>query len=279
MKSALRVISFAALVWLPVLWSNAFGHEMFLKADSLQVSPNSPVTLTLMNGTFDKSENVISRDRMHKVSITGNDVTLSPDPKDWTDVDNTSFLHFHVGEAGTYAASVVTHQKVLEKSAEMFRNYLSDYGFEGFSDPFDNDAGLETVKERYSKNATAVMQVGGVYSSDVATTSEYPLRVILKSNPYQLKLNDEITFQVLFKGNPVVNQFVKVGYAGQHGHDASGDHDHSSAYELRTDQNGIARFLITSKAVWYMHVIHLEKVNDVDADYESNWTTLAFEMK
>ena len=59
-----------------VLWSvliltssNLIAHDMFLKLRSYIVEPNTKVTLALYNGTFDKSENIITRDRMIDVSV------------------------------------------------------------------------------------------------------------------------------------------------------------------------------------------------------------------
>ena len=61
-----------------VLWSvliltssNLIAHDMFLKLRSYIVEPNTKVTLALYNGTFDKSENIITRDRMIDVSVVG----------------------------------------------------------------------------------------------------------------------------------------------------------------------------------------------------------------
>ena len=51
--------------------SNLFAHDMFLKLRSYIVEPNTKVTVALYNGTFDKSENVITRDRMIDVSVVG----------------------------------------------------------------------------------------------------------------------------------------------------------------------------------------------------------------
>ena len=60
-------------------------------------------------------------------------------------------------------------------------------------------------------------------------------------------------------------------------HDASGGHLNS--YDLRTDNDGRARFLLSNKALWYISLIHMRKINDAEADYESNWATITFQVK
>ena len=48
-----------------------------------------------------------------------------------------------------------------------------------------------------------------------------------------LKVGDEVSFQVLYQGRPVANQFINAGHVGL-----------LNAYQLRTDKNGIAKFKI-----------------------------------
>lgn len=48
------------------------SHVMFLKFDSYFLQPNTDTTIQLFNGTFAKSENVITRNRMIDVSLVGN---------------------------------------------------------------------------------------------------------------------------------------------------------------------------------------------------------------
>lgn len=44
---------------------------MFLKLDSYFLEPDKPALIRLYNGTFDKSDNVIDRNRMADVSLVG----------------------------------------------------------------------------------------------------------------------------------------------------------------------------------------------------------------
>ena len=40
------------------------SHDMYLKPDPFFLQPNTKATIYLYNGTFEKSENVIARNRM-----------------------------------------------------------------------------------------------------------------------------------------------------------------------------------------------------------------------
>ncbi len=57
---------------LVLAWVGIFNaHDMFLNLDTFFLKPHSDVSILLFNGTFEKSENVITRDRMVDVSIVG----------------------------------------------------------------------------------------------------------------------------------------------------------------------------------------------------------------
>ena len=47
----------------------AAAHDMFLILADHDVEPHSSIEIALYNGTFDKSENAIDRDRMIDVSV------------------------------------------------------------------------------------------------------------------------------------------------------------------------------------------------------------------
>ena len=267
------VIAIAGLsAAMPVL-----AHEMFLKAKEYVVAPTSDQVVRLINGTFDKSENSINRDRMADVSIAANGRVTSPTEDAWYDDSNSSYLRYRTGVAGTYVIGVSTRPSMIELSADDFMTYLRHDGILDTLATFENDNKLSEVRERYSKHVRAVVQVGDERSVDYSKPLGYPVEILLEQNPYDLNIGDELSFRVLFNGEPVANQIVRASYEGFHGHDASGGH--SNAYNLRTDEDGRARFLLNNAALWYIALIHMEKIDDAEVDYESNWATLTFEVK
>lgn len=253
------------------------AHELFLKPDNYFLKPHSNESLRLVNGTFDKSLNFVSRERMQDVSIAAEGKVRHPSAADWHDADASSYLTFSTGKAGTYAAGVSTRPSMKTLPAEDFRAFLKLYGALDSLALFDNDNKLSAVRQRSSKHVKAVVQVGDAYSSDYSKRLGYPVEIILKNNPYKLKLNDELKFQVLFNGKPAANQLVYVSHAGFHEDDQS--EKRLNAQKLRTDKNGLASFKVGKKSAWYIALIHAQLVKDAEADYEANWSTLTFEMR
>ncbi|MDX1463859.1 MAG: DUF4198 domain-containing protein, partial [Marinirhabdus sp.] len=91
-----------------------FGHDMYLKMDTFFLQPNQKATLDLYNGTFEKSENVIDRDRMQDASLLGNGQRTAIKNQQWTEIDSMTRLTFTTGEAGTWVAGVSTKARNIE---------------------------------------------------------------------------------------------------------------------------------------------------------------------
>ncbi|MEL6975642.1 MAG: hypothetical protein AAGL29_09650, partial [Bacteroidota bacterium] len=54
-----------------LIWVILFccSHDLYLKMETYLLQPNQQATLSLYNGTFEKSENIITRDRMLDASF------------------------------------------------------------------------------------------------------------------------------------------------------------------------------------------------------------------
>lgn len=255
----------------------ASAHEMFLKSEGHVLPPNSAQVVRLVNGTFDVSKNSIARDRMADVSIVAHGTVVKPAAADWYDDDNSSYLKYRAGMPGTYVFGVSTRPNIITMSGDDFAKYLKHDGILDELARFEKVARPKTVRERYSKHVRAIVQIGDVRTPDYSAKLGYPIEIILEQNPYDLKFGRELGFQVLYQGRPLANQLVYASYESFHGHDESGEHINS--YKMRTDADGRAKFLLSNKALWYLSLIHLQKIDDKDADYESNWATLTFSVK
>ena len=301
------VILFAAFV----LFSS---HDMFLKMGSYFLQPNTPATIKVFNGTFDKSENVIARKRMADVSLVGNGIRTRPDTTAWTEIDSTiTVLNFKTGEAGTWVAGLSTHPNNIELTAEEFNEYLEH---DGVLDMLEwrkaNNALGEKAVEKYSKHVKAIFQVGGTKTNDWQTALGYPIEFVPMSNPYDLKPGDVLQVKLLRNGQPLPNQLVYAGSDGsEHGHSHEGEqaeahegehehadgHDHDEAHshdheakaekeaehhhdatQLRTDANGIVSLTAASEGQWYLRTIHMTASQEPGLPHESNWATLTFEV-
>ena len=260
------------------------GHDMFLKLDSYFLEPNKPASIHLYNGTFDRSDNAITRDRMLDVTIKGNSQSITPGDSMWTDVGPTPVLNFLAENSGTYVAGVSTAARSIEMSAEDFNGYLEHDGVLDVLEQRKKEGttGAAAV-EKYSKHVKVIFQVGEEKTSDWDTNLNYPIEFIPQSNPYELKIGDKISAVLLRDGKPLVNQLVQWGtesheHEDGHTHEESGeDHKHNEV-QLRTNSKGIVETQISASGKWYFRTIHMIDSKEEGFTHESNWATITFEV-
>ncbi|MEN8249383.1 MAG: DUF4198 domain-containing protein [Bacteroidota bacterium] len=260
-----------ALLLLTLLLSS---HELFLKIDSHFLKPDSKAELYLYNGTFDESENVITRDRIVNDKVIGPKFMLNPKKKDYYDKHNVTYLKFETGDAGTYVAGVSTLPNMIELTAREFKEYLEHEGLtDVLADREKTGKSNRPAKEKYSKHVKNILQVGDRLTEHYNIELGYPIEFIPLENPYAKKVGDDISFKLLRSGNPVADQVVHYSFRS--------DSNKTSGAEssIRTNKDGIITIPISKAGKWYIATIHMVESSENGVDYESNWATLTFEIK
>ncbi|MFC3879882.1 DUF4198 domain-containing protein [Algoriphagus namhaensis] len=207
------------------------SHDMFLKLDTFFLQPNTDSTIQLLNGTFERSENVIDRNRMLDVSLVMNGQRSKADSSQWFEKDSITYLRFNTGEEGTYVAGVSTATRNIEMDGEAFNSYLEHDGvLDELEWRKENNAMDKAALERYSKHVKTIFQVGESLSDDWNTVLGYPIEFVPLENPYDIHPGHELQVKLLWGGQPLANQLVYVGNDGsgaEHSHEAeAGEHTH-----------------------------------------------------
>lgn len=283
------------------------SHDMYLKMDSYFLSPQQDAVIDLYNGTFDKSENIIDRDRMLDASLLGNGQRIKVAESQWSEKDSITKLHFTTGNAGTWVAGISTKARNIAMDAKAFNSYLEHDGIKDMLAQREREGTLnDDAVESYSKHVKAIFQVGDQRTNDWETPLNYPIEFVPMQNPYDVYSGGTLKVKLLRNGQPLPNQLVYADYApsknghshtqnththqdsdephthkkGEHTHDQSkqGDHTHTTGQELRTNSDGIVSVDLTNDGIWYMRTIHLETTKDAGLTHQSNWATLTFEV-
>jgi len=262
-----------AILLAVVIAATASAHDLFLKLDSYFLQPNSKAIVRVLNGTFQKSEGAIARERLADLSLHGPGLAASsPESIIWRAEDKTSVMEIQTGGSGTYLVGISTKPREIVLKAADFNNYLEEDGLPDIlaARKKNNELGKDS-RERYSKHVRAVFQVGDTLSDDYKRPLNYPVEIIPQQNPYSLKVGQTMPVLCLLEGRPLVNQFVIAGWESKDGKLVS--------VNTRTDGKGIARFKLTSAGKWFVKMIQMEPVSAPGLNYESKWATLTFEMR
>lgn len=291
------------------------SHDLYIKMETYFLQPNQKATLSLYNGTFETSENIITRDRMLDASVVAQGKRVALNPTQWKDQDSTiTQLTFNTGEAGTYVVGVSTKAKNIALPAKEFNSYLEHDGVLDMLEQRTKDGLLDQdAVERYEKHIKAIYQVGDIKTKDWSTVLGYPLEFVPQANPYEKYSGEKLEVQLLADGKPLSQQLVYADYIksihahthGDHSHDhaqdekehahdhahADAEHDHShesqtkeehkhtSGQQLRTNDQGKVLVDLTEDGIYYLRTIHMTKVSDNDSlTHRSKWATLTFEV-
>ena len=249
------------------------AHDLFLKPFAFFVTPGSDARLRVLNGTFEKSENAIERNRLRDLSVAGPAGVAHPDTSAWSDKGDTSVFVFRTGAAGTYVVGASTLPRTLRLDAKAFNEYLASDGVTDVLDARKRSNQLNTPShERYSKHVKTLIQVGDARTPGFDTVLNYPAEIVPLDNPYVTKTGGVIRVRVLVDGRPMPNQLVIAG-----GRTPTGAR--LAVNKVRSGQDGVARVAIGSPGYWYIKFIHMVPVTGDSVNYESKWATLTFQIR
>lgn len=262
------------------------SHDMYLKLEQYFLKPNTDTVIALFNGTFDRSDNVITRDRMLDVSLVGDGNRAPVDTSAWFEKEQTTYLNITTGSPGTWVAGVSTQPRTFGMSAQDFNDYLAHDGVLDVLDARKRNGTLaDTAIERYSKHVKTIFQVGDERSTDYQTELGYPIEFLLLENPYNIHPGHKLPVKLVFNQQPLANQLVYVGNkttgehthnGNTHSHEGETDHQHDEVLQFRTDEQGLFNIPISSKGIWYVRTIHLVETKEEGLTHESNWATVTF---
>ena len=151
---------------------------MYLKLNSYFLEPDSNVVIELFNGTFDRSDNEIDRDRMIDASVVVNGEKMAIDTANWFERETTTYLNFKTRSPGTYVSGVSTKPRSIGMSAENFNDYLEHDGvLDMLAFREENGTLADTAIERYSKHVKTIFQVGDKLTEAYKTELGYPIEL------------------------------------------------------------------------------------------------------
>lgn len=250
------------------------AHDMFLRPTQHFVSPNSKVLVRLLNGTFSKSENSITRDRLLDVAIVSPAGRARLDTALWSVAGDTSTFTLETGRPGTYVLGTSTRPRVLALPAKDFNTYLADDGIPDELEARKREGRLaEGSRERYHKHVKALVQVGDAPDSGFAAVLGYPAEIVPLQNPYTLKVGATLELRLLVGGTPIGGQYVQ--YGGR-----TPTEERVAQRSTRSSASGVVRIPLDRAGTYYVKFIEMRRLtNDAEANYESRWATLTFAMR
>jgi uncharacterized GH25 family protein len=247
------------------------AHDLFFRAPRYHLRPNADALVDVLSGTFSKSENAITRDRLADLSLVTPGGRLAIDRDRWSDQDPKSTVRVSTTTPGTYVLGAAIHPRMLSLAGKEFNAYLKEEGIDDILSKRAAQGRLqEASRERYSKYLKAMLQVGDAPGDAYATLLGYAAEIVLEQNPYALRPGDTVTVRCIVDGRPWAGKAIFAG--GRRGSTET----RFEPQRLVTDEQGRATVRITGAGIWYVKFVAMTEVTDAEADYESKWSTISF---
>ncbi len=246
----------------------AAAHDLFLKPETYVLAPRQKVRVCVFNGTFQQSEGAIGRDRLVEIVLLTPFGKRTVSVEKWREEGALSLLEIETETAGTYVLGVSLKPREITLTAEQFNAYLEHDGLPDILERRRQRGELHLgARERYSKYAKAILQVGDRRTEAFRHPLGYPVEILLLRHPVDLRVGSVLEVLCLRDGRPLANQFVMAGWEGA-----------PAPLHARTDAQGIARFEIKRAGHWYVKFIHMVPRSEPQLDYESWWATVTFDI-
>ena len=175
-----------------------------------------------------------------------------------------------LSEPGDYVIVYRSNRAFTEMPAAEFDEYLRDKGLDRViveRESFAADG--RPVREAYSRHAKALIRVGEGAGMPTDRVMNLPLELVVDIDRADQSRDERRRFRLLHQGRPLAGALVAAFRPG------TSDEPLTS----RTDADGRVTFRLQSIGRWRISAVHMARaLRGIDAEYESLWASLTFEL-
>jgi hypothetical protein len=259
----------AAAVFLLLVFSQVFSHDMWLVPKKFIVSPGEPLVVFGNTGMdFPNSLNPVELGRVEAFFIVGN--SGRKDISSLRVEGNSLAADLSIERPGTYVIAAALKPNEIRLTAEEFNEYVLLEGLKRIHDLRRKEGILEKdAVEYYSKFPKAIVQVGDLLDETPLKPADLTLEIVPKVNPYRLKAGERLQVTALFRGKPLPGAEFAWSYPGA-GKEYAGS--------VIADGSGTASVPLEKAGPFMIRTMHMEWVKNPTHEWESFWTSLTFDV-
>jgi iron complex outermembrane receptor protein len=255
-----------ALALVLTVVESAAGHDTFIMPDKFRVSSGETLKIGFHSSdAFPESSSLPRRLQNAFLHVAAKTVAISLSEDGKRMVGSVT-----VPNTGHIIATVVNAAATTTMKPDEFLEYIKE---EGLNHVIESRArGGEADKparERYTMYAKSIF-LAGLPNDAYKHVVGLPIEIVPEKDPYGLKNGESLPVRVLFQGAPASGLEVMAASTG-----SATAKNHSIG---RTDAQGRIDVPVTS-GQWRLHTIRMERSTNPDAEWESFWATLTFEIR
>ncbi len=248
----------------------ARAHDVWIEPATFSPTVDHPIEVHLRVGEAFRGETVARNPRRIRRLVA---VDPSGSERPLPGLDGARPAGFlRPAEAGPVMLLYESTRARLELPAATFERHLAREGLERVSEARRERGEVgEPGRELYSRCAKALVVVSGAGDEAPAPPGRLGCRLelVLESRLDRLAVGREVAVRLLFDGRPLAGARV----------DALAKGSPDAVASWRTPVDGGLRIALDRSGAWLVRVVHMEPAQpDTDADWESWWASLAFEV-
>lgn len=251
--------------------SSVNAHDFWLQPNTFNASQQTAVSVAFKVGHHHDSENwdlqpfrVVSL--FHHADDKKQDVSGQIIPRTAL---TPGLVKLNVASEGTHVVSFESTESISRLSAEKFNDYAEEEGLTAIIANRNalNNADKEGV-ERYSRRAKAIIQVGDTVTENALMPVGHSLEIVPVYHPYEALENEKLRVKVLYMGNALAGASIDLTRLDSETHNRQA---------TKTDENGIAEFLLIQSGAWMLNTIWGAPADDKTGDeFMTYFSSLTF---
>ena len=174
---------------------------------------------------------------------------------------------------GTTLIGYQSARKFTELDPETFLEYLHEEGLEHAIEEREQFGESDsTAREYFVRCAKTLLASDGPAATPEVHRSElgFVLELMPEQNPYTLDPGDDLTVQLLYRGEPLAGALL-TAYSRE---------DPNHKINVRTPEDGRVQLTLDRGGVWLVKSVKLNRLQgEPSAEWESFWASLVFEIE
>lgn len=158
---------------------------------------------------------------------------------------------------------------VVDETAEKFAQYVRDEGLEAVAALRARRGETGGTRELFSRCAKSLVLVGPPSATDGDRALGFVLELVAEKNPYTMTAGQVLPVQLTYQARPLAGALVV----------AMQRDDPAKKISARTDASGRVRLALPEAGVWMVKAVHMIPAVGRNAEWESFWASLTFELR
>ncbi|MBI4546711.1 MAG: DUF4198 domain-containing protein [Ignavibacteriae bacterium] len=265
-----RWIAFLFFIYVPA----ASAHDFFLFPSSFHCRRGDSVIVRIhVDDVFPGKSTKWNSSRVLRFEAWWNHQKI--DTLKYSLLSDSSGVNVKFEKAGLHMFALDWSARLIELKPDEYREYLTSEGLDHILNlRKERNEENKPGRERYSRYVKTLLDCQSSRQENASKEVGQTIELIPLENPYHKTVGDTFHVKLMFKGKPLAHALVSGTYTG---FTDKPDTYHQSA---RTDSNGVVGVHLTSVGPWLIRTVHMLPLNNSkEADWESWWASLTFEVK